>query len=182
MYLGNRYQGEQRYLGTAEILSLQDINFHDAKIQQLCYLKRDDGTWFELKDEPLRELFIKDGFGSLYSFMNYHMQGLESGAGITKQIITFGNVMAKLTSPEIIEALEQGKSIRRKSIGELISFNTNTCDFLMFGSNEENSIKDLNHSYITYCLDEDPSEYSWDEARFTLEDLKADDWEIVNDV
>jgi len=89
VYLGNRYQGGQRYLGTAEILSLQDIIIHFNDSEKSCYVKIDD-EFIKLSDNELRELFIKDGFNSLYSFLDFH-KPIVTQVPLVKQLITFGN-------------------------------------------------------------------------------------------
>lgn len=81
VYLGNRFHGGQRFLGTAEILALEDIWFIDH------------GTRFEIRTSSYNqdELYKVDGFNSLHEFWVYHTNNMPYGVTRIKQIITFGN-------------------------------------------------------------------------------------------
>lgn len=76
VYLGNRFHGDQRYLGTAEILALDDVFFTPNRIFPTC---RDN-------------LHIKDGFNNRDEFIDYHRKSASrDDETVHKQIITFGN-------------------------------------------------------------------------------------------
>ena len=81
VYLGNRLHGGQRYLGTAEILALDEIHFVDRV------------DYIEIETSFLRkaDLYLLDGFRSFDEFRFYHTLDQTVGTTRTKQIITFGN-------------------------------------------------------------------------------------------
>lgn len=81
VYLGNRFHGAQRYLGTAEILALDKIHFVD----RVDYIEIE--TSFSRKEE----LYLLDGFSCYGDFLHYHRNNQVVGTTRTKQIITFGN-------------------------------------------------------------------------------------------
>ena len=79
VYLGNRFHGDQRFLGTAEILALENVTFQEDYPAIKFYRPIDDSP---------KDLYQKDGFHTFTDFIKYHLDGK---AIVHKQIITFGN-------------------------------------------------------------------------------------------
>lgn len=80
VYLGNRFHGGQRYLGTAEILALEDIKFYYNGDILLSL------NWLKIQD-----LYRADGFDTRDDFIAYHRKGAKNDETVRKQIVTFGN-------------------------------------------------------------------------------------------
>jgi hypothetical protein len=96
VYLGNRFHGGQRYLGTAEILALDEICFHSDEhvflpsgtSLSVSLYSQDAESFVWMSINEVEALARSDGFDFAYDFIRYHGK---SDQQIRKQIITFGN-------------------------------------------------------------------------------------------
>lgn len=93
VYLGNRFHGGQRYLGTAEILALEDMFLDNSEVMSFVDIAEGKQLFRvfvsgkgEMSESELMQLSIIDGFESINDFLVYHAKDF-----VTKQIITFGN-------------------------------------------------------------------------------------------
>lgn len=90
----------------------------------------------------------------------------------------------KLSDPEIAQALREGHSIRRKAYpNDLpISYNENKDESIVYGTDEENFIKQAKYAFYNEEEMKDiiiPWQDRIERPELGPDDLEADDWEIL---